>query len=89
MILTIIVFAFIFGYLIYEDKLYFKGVRYKYSVVMTKPDGKGYLDNDAMQKYIVYANSINDAVIKAIKLYAKDYNVDSDDVKVLQIKMIE
>jgi hypothetical protein len=42
-----------------------------------------------MQKYIVYANSINDAVIKAIKLYAKDYNVDSDDVKVLQIKMIE
>ena len=89
MILTIIVFVFIFGYLMYEDKIYFRGGKYKYSVVMTKPDGKGYLDNDAMQKYIVYANSINDATIKAIILYAKDHNIDSDDVKLLQIKMIQ
>ena len=88
MILTIIVFAFIFGYLMYEDKLYFSGRRYKYSVIMTIPDGKGYLDNDAMQTYIVYGNSMNDATIKAIKLYAKDHEIDQDDVKILQIKMI-
>ena len=89
MILTIIIFAIIFGYLLYTDHLYFKGIRYRYSVIMTIPDGKGYLDNDMMQKYIVYANSINDANIKARKQYAKDYEVDLDNVKVLQINMIE
>ena len=76
MVLTIIVFAIIFGYLIYTDHLYFKGRRYKYSVVMTIPDGKGYLDNDMMRKYVVYANSINDANIKALEEKLKNQKLD-------------
>lgn len=89
MILTIIIFTIIFGYLIYTDHLYFKNRRYKYSVIMTILDGNGYLDNDMMQKYIVYANCIDDAYIKAIKLYAKDWKINSDEVKILKINMIQ
>lgn len=88
MILTIIVFTYIFSYLLYEDYIYKRG-KYLYSVLVGMEDNNGDIDEDSIEDYREYGNSILDVTIKVRKKYAKDNEVDPwEDVIILNSEKI-
>lgn len=88
MILTIIVFICIFSYLLYEDYIYKRG-KYLYSILVGVKDNNGEIDENSIEDYREYRNSILDVTIKVRKKYAKNNEVDPwDDVIILNSEMI-
>lgn len=88
MILTIIVFICIFSYLLYEDYIYKRG-KYLYSVLVGVENNNGDIDEDSIEDYREYGNSILDVTTKVRNKYAKDNEVDPwEDVIVLNSEMI-